>query len=181
MRHTSWIFSLAPLLLLTEYKFSWAFTIPGSEGRAPTSRSSSLSTPKDPTWSPWALRAERGVSGGGSGVPDKNRRILWTKKVVQGTSLVLGASVLVSLTRPVWADSDKKSRTVGYQVQKTEEEWKVALSPVQYDILRRGGTEQPGFSILEKEKRTGVFHCAGCGTPLFSSKDKLYVAPFGKG
>lgn len=107
----------------------------------------------------------------GGEVNDKNRRILWTKKAVQVVSVALGISAVASFTRPVWAAS--KSRTEGYQVQKTEEEWKAQLSPLQYDILRKGGTERPGFSILETEKRTGIFRCAGCGTPLFSSADKF--------
>jgi peptide-methionine (R)-S-oxide reductase len=98
---------------------------------------------------------------------------LWTKKVAQGASLVFGASALVSWTFPVRAADKKKSRTLGYKVQKTEDKWKTVLSPMQYNVLRHGGTEQPGFSILENEKRSGVYHCAGCGTPLFSSKDKF--------
>lgn len=107
-------------------------------------------------------------------VSDKNRRILWTKKALQAASVAVGMTALVSLTRPVWAAAvNGKSRTEGYQVQKTDDEWKQVLSPIQYDILRRGGTEPPGFSILEKEKRSGTFSCAGCGTPLFSSADKF--------
>ena len=107
-----------------------------------------------------------------SGVQDKNRRILWTKRVVQTASVALGVSALVSLTRPVWA-ATTKSRTEGYKVQKTQAEWKQQLSPMQYQILRQGGTESPGFSILEKEKRAGAFHCAACDTPLFASADKF--------
>lgn len=106
-------------------------------------------------------------------VQDKNRRILWTKKAAQAGSIVIGATLLISLSRPVWAASGNTSRTEGYKVQKTEDEWKAELSPIQYDILRRGGTENPGFSVLEKEKRSGTFRCAGCGTPLFSSADKF--------
>lgn len=105
-------------------------------------------------------------------VNDKNRRILWTKQAINVASLVIGVSGLVSLTRPAWA-GEAKSRTKGYKVQKSELEWKQMLSPIQYEILRNGGTERPGFSILEVEKRPGTFSCAGCGTPLFSSADKL--------
>lgn len=80
-------------------------------------------------------------------------------------------TALAVLTRPAWAA--QKSRTAGYTVQKTEKEWKSILSPIQYNILRQGGTERPGFSILEKEKRPGVFRCAGCDTPLFATADKF--------
>lgn len=107
-------------------------------------------------------------------VPDRNRRIFWTKKFAQDASVLLGTAALVSLSRPAWAAlSGGVSRTEGYAVQKTEAEWRSQLSPVQYDILRRGGTEKPGYSILEKEKRAGEFRCAGCGTPLFASADKF--------
>lgn len=106
-----------------------------------------------------------------SNVMDKNRRILWTKKAIQVASVAVGLSALASLTRPAWAAT--KSRTDGYSAQKSEAEWKEQLSGMQYDILRKGGTERPGFSILETEKRVGTFHCAGCGTPLFASADKF--------
>jgi peptide-methionine (R)-S-oxide reductase len=102
---------------------------------------------------------------------DLKRRRIWTKTVVQVASVAVGLSSLVALTRPVWASN--KSRTTGYPIQKSEEEWKAMLSPIQYFVLRQGGTERPGFSILEKEKRPGVFKCAGCGTPLFRAEDKF--------
>lgn len=102
---------------------------------------------------------------------DLQRRKVWKKAAVQAASAVIGVSALVVLTRPAWATS--RSRTSGYDVQKSETEWKSMLSPVQYNILREGGTERPGFSNLEKEKRPGTFKCAGCGTPLFSSADKF--------
>jgi len=60
-----------------------------------------------------------------------------------------------------------------YPIQKTDDEWAEMLSPKQYDILRKGGTEKPYSSILEKETRNGVYKCAGCNTPLFLSKDKF--------
>jgi peptide-methionine (R)-S-oxide reductase len=102
---------------------------------------------------------------------DLKRRRIWTKTVVQVASVAVGLSSLVALTRPVWASN--KSRTTGYPIQKSEEEWKAMLSPMQYFVLRQGGTERPGFSVLEKEKRAGIFKCAGCGTPLFRSEDKF--------
>jgi len=102
---------------------------------------------------------------------DLQRRNVWKKTAVQLASVVTAGTALAVLTRPAWAA--QKSRTVGYTVQKTEREWKSILSPIQYNILRQGGTERPGFSILEKEKRPGVFRCAGCGTPLFATADKF--------
>lgn len=102
---------------------------------------------------------------------DLQRRNVWKKTAVQMASVVTAGTALAVLTRPAWAA--QKSRTAGYTVQKTEKEWKSILSPIQYNILRQGGTERPGFSILEKEKRPGVFRCAGCDTPLFATADKF--------
>ena len=46
------------------------------------------------------------------------------------------------------------------------------LSADQFRVLREHGTERAGTSPLNFEKRTGVFHCAGCGQPLFESTTK---------
>ena len=47
------------------------------------------------------------------------------------------------------------------------------LTPEQYHVLREHGTERPGSSPLNDEKRHGTFKCAGCGQPLFSSETKF--------
>ena len=54
----------------------------------------------------------------------------------------------------------------------SDAEWKQRLSPAAYRVLRDHGTESPGSSPLNGEKRRGVFHCAGCELPLFSSDTK---------
>lgn len=57
-------------------------------------------------------------------------------------------------------------------VNKTDAEWKAELAPDQYQVLRCHGTERAGTSPLNVEKRDGMFYCAGCGHPLFSSDTK---------
>jgi len=52
-------------------------------------------------------------------------------------------------------------------------EWKKRLSTAAYDVLRHEGTERAGTSPLDREKRPGVFVCAGCGLPLFTSAMKF--------
>lgn len=58
------------------------------------------------------------------------------------------------------------------RIEKTDAEWRRTLTPEQYDIMRRHGTEPPGTSPLDREHGDGTFRCAGCGTPLFSSEHK---------
>ena len=55
----------------------------------------------------------------------------------------------------------------------TDADWRKRLSPQQYDVLRKHGTERPGTSALNNEKRKGTFECAGCDLPLFSSDNKF--------
>jgi len=52
-------------------------------------------------------------------------------------------------------------------------EWKKKLSPAAYSVLRHEGTERAGTSPLDREKRPGVFVCAGCSLPLFTSEMKF--------
>jgi peptide-methionine (S)-S-oxide reductase len=60
-----------------------------------------------------------------------------------------------------------------YDVQKSDADWQATLSPKQYQVLRCHGTEAPGTSALNGEKRAGVFRCAGCGQELFASDTKF--------
>ena len=58
-------------------------------------------------------------------------------------------------------------------VTRSREQWKRELTPTQFDVLREEGTERPFSSPLNDEKRPGVFACAGCGLPLFTSRMKF--------
>jgi peptide-methionine (R)-S-oxide reductase len=60
-----------------------------------------------------------------------------------------------------------------FEVSLTPAEWKRRLSPAQFHILREEGTERPWSSPLNKEKRNGVYACAGCKLPLFLSSTKF--------
>jgi peptide-methionine (R)-S-oxide reductase len=55
----------------------------------------------------------------------------------------------------------------------TDAEWKQRLTPAQYDVLRKHGTERAGTSPLNAEKRKGRYLCAGCGLALFTSEMKF--------
>jgi len=55
---------------------------------------------------------------------------------------------------------------------KSEAEWRRVLTKDQFYVLRQGGTERAFTSLLDKEKRTGTFVCAGCGNALYASAHK---------
>ena len=79
--------------------------------------------------------------------------------------------------------------TETYEVQKPDAEWRAELSPEQFRVLRGHGTERPGSSPLNAEKRPGTFLCAGCGQALFDAGAKYesgtgwpsFWAPVGEG
>ena len=60
----------------------------------------------------------------------------------------------------------------GTKLELSKDDWKKRLSPAQYSVLREEGTERAGTSPLNNEKRPGVFACAGCSLPLFTSAMK---------
>ena len=58
-------------------------------------------------------------------------------------------------------------------LRKSKAEWKLSLSAAQFYVLREEGTERPFSSPLNDEKRRGVYVCAGCALPLFTSQMKF--------
>jgi peptide-methionine (R)-S-oxide reductase len=60
-----------------------------------------------------------------------------------------------------------------YEITKSDAEWRKALTPEQYRVLREHGTERAGTSPLDKEYGKGTFLCAGCELALFSSDTKF--------
>ena len=58
------------------------------------------------------------------------------------------------------------------KVEKTEEEWREILTEEEFRVLREAGTERAFTGDLLETKETGVYTCAACGLPLFSSKTK---------
>ena len=71
---------------------------------------------------------------------------------------------------------------------KTEDEWRKILTPEQFNILRKKGTESPGSCSLLNNKERGIYSCVGCGNKLFKSSGKFesgtgwpsFTEPFSK-
>ena len=79
--------------------------------------------------------------------------------------IILKSSIFFSLSNTFAFSQLKK-------ILKNDEDWKKVLTPEQFNILRREGTERPFSSILNNEYRDGDYVCVACGTKLFHSSKK---------
>ena len=66
-----------------------------------------------------------------------------------------------------------KAPDAQFDVAMSDEEWRRKLTPEQYRVLRQHGTERAGTSPLDKKYDPGIYHCAGCGQPLFAATTKF--------
>ncbi len=95
------------------------------------------------------------------------------------SSIALGASA--ALSRPAIASAFNLKDAADHQngsgpikkMIKTDTEWRRILTPEQYNVTRRKGTEAPYSSPLTEEHRRGLFVCVCCALPLFNSKNKF--------
>ncbi|CAK0766845.1 peptide-methionine (R)-S-oxide reductase [Azospirillaceae bacterium] len=87
--------------------------------------------------------------------------------------LMLGAGG-VALSFPVGRSANFFAWAAeNFEITHTDKEWRAMLTSEQYAVLRQESTERPFSSPLNNEHRAGLFSCAGCGQPLFSSETKF--------
>jgi peptide-methionine (R)-S-oxide reductase len=87
--------------------------------------------------------------------------------------MLTSVATLFGLAALRWFGTAPARAAETFEVEKSDAEWRAQLTPEQYDILRKEGTERPYTSPLLKEHRKGVFACAGCDLPLFASETKF--------
>jgi peptide-methionine (R)-S-oxide reductase len=87
--------------------------------------------------------------------------------------MLLGGGSLAVIGILSWLRGEEVSAAKPFEVVKSDEEWRRSLKAAQYRVLRQHGTEPPFSSTLNAEKRKGIFACAGCELPLFSSDAKF--------
>lgn len=80
------------------------------------------------------------------------------------------AGTLTSASQLVHAEQPAEKR---FEIMKSDAEWKKELSPDQFAVLRKHGTERAGTSPLDKNYAAGMYNCAGCDLPLFGSDTKF--------
>src|SRR5690349_22253625 len=71
------------------------------------------------------------------------------------------------------SQTSKPESDAKFAVARSDEEWRQRLTPAQYRVLREHGTERAGTSPLDKQYGAGIYHCAGCGQPLFDAGSKF--------
>src|SRR4030095_12225282 len=92
--------------------------------------------------------------------------------MIERRILLASVAGLFSLAAFRWLRTTPAQAAEKFEIEKTAAEWRAPLQPQQYEKLRQPGTERRVSSPLLKEKRKGIFACAGCDLPLFSSETK---------
>ena len=100
-----------------------------------------------------------------------DRHMLKPGNLVNGMKSI----TLIALTLIISTNCNSQSQKMEkkeYEITKSEAEWKAELTPEQYHILREKGTERAFTGKYWKNEKDGIYTCAACDTPLFSSDTK---------
>ncbi len=94
---------------------------------------------------------------------------MFSRRDFTKASLTL-AGTLAAVKLPANAAETAPER---FEIMKSEDEWKKILTPEQFSVLRKHGTERAGTSPLDKTYDPGVYNCAACDLPLYPSDTKF--------
>ncbi len=93
-----------------------------------------------------------------------------TRRMFYSTSTIIAGGIMAMN----WRGAQSHARAgVIFEITRPDEEWRRLLTPEQFQVLRKHGTERAGTSPLDREKRAGLFSCAGCDLPLYASTTKF--------
>ncbi len=93
-----------------------------------------------------------------------------TRRMFYSTSTIIAGGFMAMK----WRGAQSHARaSATFEVTRTDEEWRRLLTPEQFQVLRKHGTERAGTSPLDREKRAGIFACAGCDLALYPSTTKF--------
>lgn len=96
--------------------------------------------------------------------------------MIQAKLVLLLALLFISSLGACQSGDNHKAEansSMNLKVHKTDAEWRKALTPEQYQVLRKKGTERPFSGKYNDHKEKGIYHCAACGNALFSSETKF--------
>jgi peptide-methionine (R)-S-oxide reductase len=101
------------------------------------------------------------------------RRAVEVQTMISRRGLLAGAGAVALIAGWRWMQGTGVAAAGTYEIEKPDTEWRRLLTPAQYDVLRKHGTERPFSSPLDHEKRKGTFACAGCDLPVYASDAKF--------
>jgi peptide-methionine (R)-S-oxide reductase len=97
---------------------------------------------------------------------------MYSRRDFSRLGFALAGGLAALKAKPVFAEDKGGAQT--FEVTKSEAEWKKELTPEQFAVLRKQGTERAGTSPLDVNEATGTYLCAGCQLALFSSATKYH-------
>jgi peptide-methionine (R)-S-oxide reductase len=95
------------------------------------------------------------------------------RSFLEAGTAVLGTAWFSNYLLQQFNQSTPMTTSNEFEISKTEQEWRESLTPEQFYVLRKHGTERAGTSSLDKNYTDGTYLCAGCGTPVFTSTTKF--------
>ena len=98
---------------------------------------------------------------------------MFTRRDFSKAGLGVAAAALVMRTAHANGPTTGGQPEMKFEVTKTEDEWKKLLTPEQFQVLRKHGTERAGTSPLDKKYELGTYDCAACDLPVYASETKF--------